>query len=78
MVGVGMGFENPFHLKFVRFDVFDYFLSRSGGGSAGLRVIVQYGVNDGAGGADSLVDDIGDGPSGFIEDAVVVLPDFGS
>jgi hypothetical protein len=70
MVGMGVRFENPPHFKLVFFDVLDHFLSRCRGGSARLWVVVQNRVNDGAGCANALVDDVSDGPGGFVEDAV--------
>ena len=70
MVGMGVRFENPLHFKLVFFDVLDHFLSRCRGGSARLWVVVQNRVNDGAVCANALVDDVGDGPSGFVKYAV--------
>jgi len=70
MVGMGVRFENPLHFELVFFDVLDHFLCRCRGGSARLWVVVQNGVNDDAGGANALVNDVSDGPGGFVKDAV--------
>ncbi len=70
MVRMGVRFKNPLHSELVLFDVLDHFFSRCRGGSSRLGVVVQNRVNDGAGCAFALMDDVGNGPSGFVKDAV--------
>jgi len=70
MICVGVRFENPLHFELVLFDVINYFCGRRRSSSSRLWVVVQNRVNDGAGCAFSLVDDVGDGPSGFVKYAV--------
>ena len=70
VVRMGVRFKNPLHFELVLVDVLDHFLRRSRGGSARLWVVIQNRVNDGAGCTFALMDDIGNGPSGFVKDAV--------
>ena len=67
---MSVGFKNPLHLKLVLIDILDYFLSRRCLGPSRLWVVIQNRVNDGTFCAFAKVDDVGDGPSGFVEDAV--------
>ena len=67
---MGVRFENPRHFELVLVDVLGHFLGRSCGGSSRLRIVVQHRVYDCAGRTNAVVNDVGDGPSGFIKDAV--------
>ena len=70
VVGVGVGFQNPGHGELLAFDEVNHFVGAGVAGAAGLGVVVQHRVDDGAVRARALVHNVGHGPGGGVKNAV--------
>ncbi|MNT73574.1 hypothetical protein D3C72_2122990 [compost metagenome] len=70
MVGVRVGFQQPAALQAVFAHEGDHLVGRGGRGAARFRVVVEHGVDDGAVPAIGLVDNIGDGGGGGVEESL--------
>ena len=67
VVGMGMGFQQPAAGQIMFAHKGDHLVGRGGRGAARFRVVVEHGVDHGAGAAVVLVDDVGNGGGGGIE-----------
>ena len=70
VVGVGVGFQNPGHGELLAFDEGNYLVGAGVAGAAGLGVVVQHRVDDGAGRARLLVHHVGHSPGGGVKNSV--------
>jgi hypothetical protein len=78
VVRMGMGFKNPGYFEVIGPNVVHHLVSRRMARAAGLGVVVEYRVDDGAGRARPLVNNVGDGPSGLVKNAVDLAGCIGS
>ena len=70
VVRMRMGFQNPGGLQIVFTHIRNHFVRRVVSGPAGMGVVVQHRIDDGAGRARPLVHHVGHRPSGFVKNSV--------
>ena len=68
VVRMCVGLENPLNLQAVILDVCEQLVSLNCAGSAGLKVEVQHGVDDGRAPGGVVHDDVGHRPGLFVEE----------